>query len=395
MAWPTGQAALPTGTQPDVTVNIAPVETRSDRRRFVDLAWKLYAGDPMWRPPLKSEVHALIGGARTNPWFLHGKAVFFLARRNREVVGRISAQVCDLVQERRPGLGQWGFFDCIDDAEVAAALIAAAEAWLRAQGMTRAQGPISLSIWDEPGLLVSGFDTPPRVMMGHHLPWTERHVLAAGYVGVKDLHTWTVDVIDGFPEVVNRVVAAAERSGRIQVRAVDLSQFDREARIILGILNQAWQDNWGFVPLTDAEVAFVGKKLKPIVYSHLVRIAEVDGEPIAFMITLPDINELTADLDGRLFPFGWAKLLWRLRQPRTNWFRVPLMGVVPKLQGTRTASFAAFMMIEYIRRDAARINGARFAEIGWILDDNGPMVSIADAIESRIEKTYRIYEKDL
>lgn len=383
------------GTLPEVPISIAPVETRSDRRQFVDLAWTLFASDPMWRPPLKSEVHALIGGAKSNPWFLHGKAAFFLARRDGEAVGRISAQVCQLVQERRPGLGQWGFFDCIDDPEVAAALIAAAEGWLRDQGMTRAQGPISLSIWDEPGLLVSGFETPPRVMMGHHLPWMERHVLAAGYEGVKDLHAWTLPVENGFPEAVNRIVALGERNSKIRIREVDLKQFDREAKIILDILNQAWGQNWGFVPLTDAEVAFVGKKLKPIVYPHLVRIAEYEGEPVAFMITLPDINELTRDLDGRLFPFGWAKLLWRLRRPQTEWFRVPLMGVLPKLQGTRAASLIAFMMIEYIRRDAVLRNGARFAEIGWILDDNGPMISIADAIESHVEKTYRIYERDL
>ncbi len=388
-------AARRHATLPDVTVEIAPVETKSDRRQFVDLPWMLFAGDPMWRPPLKSEVHALIGGAKTNPWFLHGKAAFFLARKDGRVVGRISAQVCELVQERRPGLGQWGFFDTIDDAEVAAALIAAAESWLRAQGMTRAQGPISLSIWDEPGLLVSGFDTPPRVMMGHHLPWMERHVLAAGYAGAKDLHTWTVGIADGFPEAVNRIVALGERNARIRIRKVDLRQFDREAKIILDILNEAWGQNWGFVPLSDAEVAFVGRKLKPVVYPHLVRIAEYDGEPVAFMITLPDINELTQDLDGRLLPFGWAKLLWRLRNPQTTWFRVPLMGVLPKLQGTRVASLIAFMMIEYIRRDAVPRNGASFTEIGWILDDNRPMISIADAINSQIEKTYRIYEKDL
>lgn len=378
-----------------MTVEIAPVETKSDRRQFVDLAWTLFADDPMWRPPLKSEVHALIGGAKTNPWFLHGKAAFFLARRGGKVVGRISAQVCDLVQARRPGLGHWGFFDTIDDAEVAAALIAAAESWLRAQGMTRAQGPISLSIWDEPGLLVSGFDTAPRVMMGHHLPWAERHVLAAGYAGVKDLHAWTVGFAGGFPEVVSRVVAAGEKSGRVKVRPLDMSHYDRDAHIMLDLLNAAWHENWGYIPLTEAEKAHTMKKLKPIAYPHLVRIAEVDGEPMAFMIAVPDVNELMLDLDGQLLPFGWARLLWRLRRPRTRWFRVPLMGVAPKYQGTRTASFAAFMMIEYIRRDAARINGAEFAEIGWILEDNGPMISIAEAIEARVEKTYRVYERDL
>jgi hypothetical protein len=378
-----------------MTLEIAPVRTKSDRREFVDLAWTLFAHDPAWCPPLKTEVHALIGGVKSNPWFLHGKAAFFLARRDGAVVGRISAQVCELVQARRPGLGQWGFFDCADDAEVSSALIAAAEGWLRAQGMTRAQGPISLSIWDEPGLLVSGFETAPRVMMGHHLPWAERHVLAAGYAGVKDLHAWTVGFAGGFPEVVNRVVAAGEKSGKVTVRRLDMAHYARDAHIMLDLLNAAWQENWGYVPLTEAEKAFTMKKLRPIAYPHLVRIAEVDGEPMAFMIAMPDINELTRDLDGRLLPFGWARLLWRLRRPRTRWFRVPLMGVAPRYQGSRIASFAAFMMIEYIRRDAARLNGVEFAEIGWILDDNGPMISIADAIQATIEKTYRIYERDL
>lgn len=376
-------------------VSIQPVRTAADRRAFVDLAWEIYAGDPHWAPPLKSEVHALIGGAKSNPWFLHGRATFLLAKRDGRVVGRISAQICDLVQQRRPGLGQWGLFECIDDADVGAALIRAAEGWLQAQGMTRAQGPISISIWDEPGLLVQGFDSPPMVMMGHHRPYYAPMLLAAGYEGVKDLHGWELPIDRPFPPLVNRIVAAGEKNSRIRIREVNKADFDREAALILDILNEAWADNWGFVPLTPAEVAHFGRKLKPIVYPHLVRIAEYDGEPVAFMITIPNINELTHDLNGRLLPFGWAKLLWRLRNPQVEWMRVPLMGVRKSLQGTRTASLLAFMMIEYIRRASVERHGARFGEIGWILDDNGPMISIADAIESRIRKTYRVYEKAL
>ncbi len=376
-------------------IDIAPVGSAADRRAFVDLPWRLYAGDPNWVPPLKSEVHALISGAKTNPWFLHGRAAFFLARREGEVVGRISAQVCDLVQERRPGLGQWGLFECVDDPAVSAALIAAAEGWLLQQGMVRAQGPISISIWDEPGLLVQGFETPPTVMMGHHLPRYEAMVLASGYAGVKDLHCWDLRVDQPFPELINRIVAAGEKNKRIRIRELDMARYDEEAALLLDILNEAWGNNWGFVPLTPAEIAHVGKKLKPIAFPHLVRIAEYDGEPVAFMITLPNINELLRDLDGRLFPFGWAKLLWRLRKPQTQIMRVPLMGVRRKLQGSRTASLLAFMMIEFIRREAVVQNGAKYGEIGWILDDNGPMISIAEAINAKVCKTYRIYEKDI
>lgn len=378
-----------------MVLEITPVGSRADRRAFVDLPWALYAADPAWVPPLKSEMHALIGGAKSNPWFLHGRAAFFLARRDGRVVGRISAQVCDLVQQRRPGLGQWGLFECVDDPEVASALIAAAESWLRAQGMTRSQGPISISIWDEPGLLVQGFDTSPMVMMGHHLPYYERHVLAAGYAGVKDLQTWDLPVAGGFPERVNKIVALGERNARIRIRELDMSRYDEEASLLLDILNDAWGENWGFVPLTPDEIRYVGKKLKPIAYPHLVRIAEYDGEPVAFMIALPDINQLTKGMNGSLLPFGWAKLLWQLRNPRTRWFRVPLMGVRPALQGSRVASMIAFMMIEYIRRAGVARHDAEFAEVGWILEDNGPMLSIAEAIEARIRKIYRVYERDL
>jgi hypothetical protein len=378
-----------------VPVRITRVESRADRRAFIDLPWRLYADDPAWVPPLRSEVAGLIGGPKSNPWFGHARAVLFLARDGGEVVGRISAQVDDLVVARRPGLGQWGMFESVDDPAVSNALIGAAEDWLRAEGMNRAQGPISLSIWDEPGLLVGGFSSPPSVMMGHHLPYYERLVETAGYAGVKDLHSWELPIDRPFPDLVTRIVAAGEKNRRIRIREVDPKRFDAEAALILGILNEAWSDNWGFVPLTDAEVAYVGTKLKPIIFPDLVRIAEYDGEPVAFMMTLPDINELTRDLDGRLFPFGWAKLLWRLRRPRVRRMRVPLMGVRKALQGTRTASLLAFMMIEYIRRVAVARHGATVGEIGWILDDNGPMIAIARAIDSHISRTYRIYERDL
>jgi len=378
-----------------VGIVITPVGSAADQRAFVDLPWRLYAHDPNWVPPLKSEVHALIGGAKSNPWFLHGRAIFFLARSAGEVVGRISAQVCDLVQERRPGLGQWGLFETVDDPAVASALILAAEDWLRQQGMERSQGPVSISIWDEPGLLVQGFEIPPTVMMGHHLPRYESMVLAAGYTGVKDLFCWDVPIDRPFSELVSRIVSAGEKNRRIRIRKLDMARYDEEAALLLDILNEAWSNNWGFVPLTPAEIVYVGKKLKPIAFSHLVRIAEYDGEPVAFMITLPNINEFMRDLDGRLFPFGWAKLLWRLRNPQTQIMRVPLMGVRRKLQGTRTASMLAFMMIEFIRRDAVARNGSKFGEIGWVLEDNGPMISIAEAIDSKICKTYRIYEKDM
>ncbi|WP_313668298.1 N-acetyltransferase [Sandarakinorhabdus sp.] len=382
------------------TITLKRVESAADRKTFVDLVWKLYANDPHWVPPLKSEMLGLIGGEKSNPWFGHAEAAFWLALKGGEVVGRISAQVDSLViapgaPGAGPGTGHFGMFECIDDAAVANALFDAAEDWLRQKGMTRAMGPFSLSVWDEPGLLVQGFEGPPTVMMGHHLPYYERMVAARGYQGVKDLHCWSLPIGQPFPEMVQRIVAFSERNAKLVTRPVNKAKFDEEAALILDILNDAWSDNWGFVPLTAAEIAYVGKKLKPIIFEGLVRVAEYEGVPVGFMITLPDINELTRDLNGNLFPFGWVKLLWRLRAPKVKRMRVPLMGIRKSLQGHRVASLMAFQMIEYIRRVAVTEFGASEGEIGWILDDNGPMRSIADAIDSHVTRTYRIYERAL
>jgi hypothetical protein len=380
-------------------ITIRPVEDAADRKAFVDLAFELNKDDPHWVPPLKTEVHGLID-PRTNPWFEHGEARLFLAERDGEVVGRISGQIDQQVlampaeQGGGPGTGHWGMLEAAD-GEVAAELIARVEDFLRGRRCKRALGPFSLSIWDEPGLLVEGFDHPPTVMMGHNSPAYRGWIEAAGYRGVRDLYTYDLDITKEMPPLVQRIVASGEKNARIRIRKVDKSRFDEEAALILGILNDAWSDNWGFVPLSDEEIAYAGKKLKPIVFEDLIRVAEVEGEPVAFMITLPDLNEFTRDLDGRLFPFGWAKLLLRLRNPKVKTMRVPLMGVVKRLQSSRLASQLAFTMIEYIRRDSVSRFGATRGEIGWILEDNQGMRSIAETIQCRINKVYRIYEKAL
>jgi GNAT superfamily N-acetyltransferase len=375
-------------------LTIRPVVTRGDRKAFVDLAWEVYKGDPAWVPPLKQEVHGLID-PKENPWFGHGRAQLWLAERDGRPVGRISAQVDDLVlQHMGEGTGQWGMFECLGP-EVASQLIGAAEDWLRAEGMTRALGPISISIWDEPGLEIEGFNEPPTVMMGHHRPQYSEWIEAAGYVKAKDLLTYSVDIAHWQDPMIDRLIAAGERNPRLRIRSVDKSRFETEAAIILGLLNDAWSENWGFLPLTDAEIAYAGKKFKPIIYSDLVRIAELEEEPVAFMMTLPDINELTVDLNGSLFPFGWAKLLWRLRKPQTRRARVPLMGVTKKLQGTRLSAQIAFMLIEYTRRALVRDYGVSVGEFGWILEDNKGMLSIAELPAARVNHRYRIYQKAL
>jgi len=375
-------------------LTVRPIDSKADRKKFVDFAWDVYRDDPAWVPLLKDEVHGLLD-PKKNPWFQHAKAQLWLAERGGKVVGRISAQVDQLVQdEMGQGTGQWGMYEVLD-AEASAALIATAEDWLRKQGMKRALGPISLSIWDEPGLEIEGFDESPTAMMGHHRPEYQGWIEAAGYEKAKDLITYALDITNWQDPLIDRLIAAGERNPRIRIRMVDKSKFDQEAALILNLLNDAWSNNWGYVPLTPAEIAYAGKKLKPIIFPELVRIAEVDGEPVAFMLTIPDINELTKDLNGELFPFNFIKLLWRLRKPRTRRLRVPLMGVARKLHGSRLASQLAFMMIEFTRRDAVSKFGATHGEFGWILEDNKGMLSIAQLPGAEINHRYRIYEKAL
>lgn len=380
-------------------LTIIAVKDKAELRDFVELAFRLNRGDPHWVPPLKSEVYALLD-PKKNPWFGHGRAQLFLGRRGERTVGRISAHIDDLAlaqpveQGMGPGTGNFGLLEA-EDKETATALIAAAEAWLRGQGMTRALGPLSISVWDEPGLLIAGFDQTPTIMMGHNSPLYQGWIEAAGYQPVKQLFNYDVPIREGFPPLINRIVALGEKNDRIRIRKVDKSKFASEAALIMGLLNEAWSDNWGFVPLTDAEIDFAGKKLKPVVFEDLIRVAELDGTPVAFIMVLPNINELLIDMDGSLLPFGWARLLWWLRKPKSHTLRVPLMGVARSLHNSRMASQLVFMMIEYIRRDVIRDYGTERGDLGWVLDDNQGMTAIADALGAKVNRVYQIYDKPL
>jgi hypothetical protein len=380
-------------------VVIDPVEGKRGRALFVDTGRRFASREPHAVPQLRGEQLELVDPAK-NPFFGHAVHQLFVARRGDAVVGRISAHIDRLALELPrqqgfgPGAGMFGYFDAADET-VAHALLRAAEDWLRGQGMDRAIGPISMSIWEEPSLLVSGQDHAPMIMMGHHPEIYQHWIESAGYARAKTLLTYDLDVTVGFPPLIRRIVQSGQRNERISLRPVDLSRWDEEVETILAILNDAWSNNWGFIPFTNAEIAYAGKKLKPIIHPQINLIAEVDGKPVAFMLTLPDINDVLRKVNGRLWPLGWLRLLRWMRKPSGAGMRVPLMGVRRELHNSRLASQLAFMMISQIREVAIAEYQTKRAEIGWILDDNQGMKAIADAIGSTVNREYAIYERSL
>mgnify|MGYP006269028747 FL=1 len=381
---------------------ITEVNDKAGREAFVDLLYRLNADDPNFVPQLRGEeIERYTPGG--NPYFEHARCQLFLAKRGGAVVGRIAAHIDELAlaqppeQGMGPGTGMWGALQA-EDAQIAASLIHQAEQWLRGQGMTRVLAPMTLSVWEEPGLLIKGFDHPPTIMMGHNPPHHRGWIEGAGYRGIKTLATYDLDITKPFPPLIQRIVQSGEKNERIRIRDVDLKNFDREVEIICAILNDAWSDNWGFVPFTPTEIAYTAKKMKPLVKPDLVRMAEYDGEPVAFMITLPDANQIqlkAVGRNGKPSLLGWVRLgLWMLRTKPAD-MRVPLMGVVKRLQSSRMASQLAFMMIETIRRASVENYRGKRGEIGWILDDNQGMNAIAEAIDAKVNKEYLVFEKGL
>lgn len=380
-------------------IEIRPATGKKGRAAFVELGRKFAARVPHAVPQLRAEQLELVDPDK-NPFFGHAKVALMIAWRGGRPVGRISAHIDEIAltmpaeQGFGPGTGFFGYFDA-EDAEVARALLEAAEARLRDWGMARVLGPVSLSIWEEPGLLVKGQDHSPTIMMGHHPAHYRAWIESAGYLPAKSLLTYELDITKGFPPLIQRVIASGERNARIVIRPIDKRHWDAEIETVLAILNDAWSDNWGFVPFTPAEITYAGKKMKPIIHPELNMIAELDGVPVAFMMTLPDINGVLKRVDGKLFPFGWLHLLRWLKKPMSADMRVPLMGVKRELQNSRLASQLAFMLIERIRRNATEKYASRRGEIGWILDDNKGMIAIADAIDCRINREYVIFRKAL
>jgi GNAT superfamily N-acetyltransferase len=374
-------------------LSILPVSTPAQRQHFIALPYRINAADPLWVPPLRMERQEAFDPQR-NPYFQHADVCFFLAVRDGRPVGRISAQIDHLAVERRPHppLGHWGALVVEDDPQAATALLRAAEDWLREKGMVGAIGPFNLSINEETGLLVAGRSRPPAMMMPHDPAYLSGLVEAAGYAKVKDVLAYWYDIERDFPPSVRRLLDRAPPE-RLVVRPLDMRRYDADLSSLTAIFNAAWMDNWGFVPLTEAETAHMAKAMKPLINPRLVWFAEVDGEPAAFAVCLPNINEAIADLGGHLLPFGWAKLLWRLKVQGLATARVPLMGVKRRFAEGLFGSLLPFMVIDKMRQNALAL-GYRRIELSWILEDNWPMRRMLESLGAEADKTYRLYQRN-
>ena len=372
-------------------LQIVPVENRQQFRQFIRLPWSIYTNDPVWIPPLMLERREHL--SPHNPYFEHAQFQSWIAYRNEKAVGRISAQIDRLHLERHhENEGFFGMIEADDDAEIFGSLLNTAENWLHGHGMHRVQGPYNLSVNQELGLLVDGFDTPPCVMMGHARPYYGGRIEENGYQKAKDVFAYLIDGNFSHSPAMQTIVKRAEK--RVRIRSFSKSNFDEDLETMRDIFNDAWSENWGFIPWTPAEFKQLGKDLKPILDFELVKFADVDGIPAAFLVVLPNINEAIGDLNGRLLPFGWLKLLWRLKVRFPETARIPLMGVRKQYHDSLLGAALSFMVIAAVQAPGLK-RGVKKVELSWILEDNKGMRDIIESIGGVPYKRYRIYGKDL
>jgi hypothetical protein len=377
-------------------VDIVPVQTREQWREFHHLPYRVYRDDPHWIPPLLLE-RKFHFDPKHNPFFQHARAAFWLAYQDGQAVGRISAQIDQLHLDRYGDQsGHFGFLEALDNPAIFERLLRTAEDWLRGAGLRRAIGPVSFSMWDQPGLLVEGFDIPPRVMMGHARPYFASHIETAGYRRAQDLLAYDYDGEVPLPAAAVRVIERIQKRSSITVRRIrnDKAHIDSETALIFDILNDAWSDNWGFVPMTQAEFDDLVGVLKHLLRDGDVAFAEYQGRPSAFAIIMPNLNEAIRDLGGRLAPLGWLKLLWRLKVSGIRTARMPLMGVRKALQGSPAGAALALSVIQATRAFNIE-NGRPFGELSWVLDQNERVRHIIELVGAKVSKRYRIYEKEL
>ncbi len=371
-----------------MALEVRPVASKSDLNTFIKLPWRLYRNEPNWVPPLLFERRRFFDRQR-NPFFRHAEAEYFLAWRDGQVVGRITAHIDRHFNEfQHHDWGMFGFFECENDPEAAQALLDAAEAWLRARGRDRMVGPMDFTTNDECGVLVDGYDQFPTILTNWQHPYYPGLIEAAGLAKAMDLYMWNLEVSDRsrVHEAIWKVASDVEAKHGIIVRSMKKRDMEAEINRFLEVYNAAWERNWGFVPLTEEEVRAYAKDLKPILDENWAFVAEKDGETVGAALTLPDYNQVLIHLNGRLLPFGWAKALWYRR--KINRVRVFALGVKQEWQHTGIA--AKFYELHF---DSAARTPQTGGEMGWILESNTSMNRAMEGMGGRIVRTYRVYEK--
>lgn len=370
-----------------MTVTIEPVRSGRDLERFIALPYTLHRRDPTWVPPLRMDVRTILS-PKKNPFFEHAEAAYFVARREGAIVGRIAAIKNDghnrLHHDR---VGFYGFFESEDDQAVATALFDRAAEWLRGHGFDTMRGPMNPSINDECGLLVQGFETPPVVLMPHNPAYYVPLHDAYGFRKAKDL----IAFWGGGEAPPERFIRAsnvlAQRLG-VTLRPLDMKRFRDEVELVKSLFNEAWEHNWGYVPMTDAELDHLAKQLKPIIVADLVVFAEIEGRVVGFGVAIPDFNvALKHNPSGRLFP-GLLKILWYSR--KIDRARIPLLGMLKEYRGKGIDA----LLYHWIWTHATA-RGMPQGEAGWILEDNAPMINGLMRLGFRPYKTYRILDKTL
>jgi GNAT superfamily N-acetyltransferase len=376
---------------------ISAVATAADRKAFLDLPYRAYRNDPAWRAPLLMERATQID-PKHNPALAAMEHVFFLARKDGEVVGRIAAFINPAhLARHQDATGHFGFLDTTTpDAEVLTSLMAAAEGWLATRGMKRIAGPFNFSVNEECGLLVDGFDTPPMVMMLHGRPDYAVALSSAGYAKAIDLHAYFHKAGETYtvPPSLQKLLDAAGRIPSLTIRPMNMKDFKADVGMIMDIFNDAWSENWGFVPFSAEQINTMASELKPLMTSDGMWVALLDGEPAGFALFLPDLNELTQGMNGKLLPFGWAQLLWGLKVRGATRARLPLAGLRRRYHKTKRGALAMASVFEAAFA-AQHKRGVREIEASWVLETNRDLIAILEFYEMKRYKTFRLFEKAL
>lgn len=363
------------------------------RERFIDFALDLYRGDPLAITPLRVDVKSALDPKRS-PFLKANDHQAFLAMRGARPVGRIMAiENREHLAVHKDGVGHFGFLEFLPEPGVIAALLEAAAVWLKARGLTMMVGPMSPSINHELGVLIEGADRPPTYMMNYAPPYYDQALQAAGMAKAMDLFSFTASTAaEDQSSSLQRVLDRAREGGRLKLRRLNLKKYREEIELLVDIYNDGWADNWGAVPLSQAEAQSLGTLLRPLIVPEWLTFVEIDGEAMAVVLQMPDLNHAIADLKGHLLPFGWVKLLHRMRRPTVNHSRLLMLGVRRSFQGQSAGPIAALLLLDDSLR-VARNHDIKTCEVGWVLETNKAILSVLGKFNVGGRKTFRIYER--